>query len=96
MAVQTSRDQGRKLAADQLDRLEVVVKEVFENDTLTAGLPDSPQPLGRLLDRADRPAVARLLKHLGDAAAPNRSPIRRADSRTAVSSRPITHDAITE
>src|SRR5438105_2489841 len=58
------RDGGCELAADQRDRLEVVVCEVLQHHALEADRLDLPQPVDDPVDRADRPALAVALQHL--------------------------------
>src|SRR2546430_17628448 len=45
------RDCGYELAADQGDRVEILVREVLEHHALVAALPDLLQALDHLLDR---------------------------------------------
>src|SRR3954447_17258362 len=58
------RDRGRELAADQRDRLEVLVRKVLQHDALEAERLDLFQSLNDLVDRAHRPAVGVALEHV--------------------------------
>ena len=77
------REGRRELAADHRDRVEVVVRQVLEHDS-SAWLIGPTGPC--LLYRSSTSSGLR----------PKRAPIRRADSDTSRSSRPITHGAISE
>ena len=58
------RDRRRQLTADDRDGLEVLVREVLEHDAFVAERLGLAQPFHDLVDRADRPVLARSARAL--------------------------------